>query len=88
MKHKLTFTKSNKICFYDTDKDKNLSIVDVAFDNGILLKAGCRSGYCQTCQAELTAGEVEYSTQPPTGVKDGCVLTCITKPLSDCVINA
>lgn len=88
MVHKIHFVKSNITLNYDSEVDKALSILDKAFDNDFIIRAGCRSGYCGTCQLQLLEGEVKYFYDPPPLAPDkGSILACSTYPVSDIKIN-
>ncbi|WP_105168331.1 class I ribonucleotide reductase maintenance protein YfaE [Pseudoalteromonas sp. T1lg23B] len=43
----------------------------------------CREGFCGACRAKLDAGEVAYNQEPLAFVRDGEILLCCTKPLTD-----
>ncbi|MCF6434040.1 MULTISPECIES: class I ribonucleotide reductase maintenance protein YfaE [Pseudoalteromonas] len=43
----------------------------------------CREGFCGACRAKLESGEVVYNQEPLAFVRDGEVLLCCTKPLTD-----
>lgn len=88
MIYKIHFVKSNLTLEYDSVDDKALSILDKAFDNDLFLRAGCRSGYCGTCQLELLEGEVKYFYDPPpVAPNSGFILSCSTYPVSDIKVN-
>ncbi|MCM8532384.1 MAG: 2Fe-2S iron-sulfur cluster-binding protein [Lentisphaeraceae bacterium] len=89
MTFKITYRKSKIELEYCTEKHKNLSILDIAFDHDIFLKAGCRSGYCGTCQYILVSGDVKYFYDPPptTADKDS-ILICSCYPTSDIIVDA
>jgi ferredoxin len=85
---KIEFTKSGEVLEYCTIKHANLSILDMAFDHELPVRAGCRSGYCTTCQTKLLSGEVKYFYDPPPVPADnGAVLLCSCYPVSDLVIE-
>lgn len=87
MIYKLHFVQSNKTVDYDSVADKHLSILDMAFDNGIDVRAGCRSGYCGTCQSTILKGEVKYFYDPPTSADLSTILLCSCYPISNLEIN-
>lgn len=76
--------------------DKTLSIpddqyiLDIAEDAGIRLPSGCKQGECSACVAKLVSGEVDQSEQKflkSSEVADGYIVTCVTYPRSDCVLE-
>ena len=89
MIYQITFARTDKTVEYDSDKHSELSILDMAFDNDIFVRAGCRSGYCGACQTELISGEVKYFyNPPPLAPKEGFALLCSCYPISDVTIDA
>ncbi|MCH2205274.1 MAG: 2Fe-2S iron-sulfur cluster binding domain-containing protein [Lentisphaerales bacterium] len=88
MIYKINFTRSGRILEYCSHEHANLSILDLAFDNDVQIKAGCRSGYCSACQVEITKGDVKYFYDPPPVPADGgAALLCSCYPVSDLEIN-
>lgn len=82
------FKASQKTVVFDEEKHKNLSILDVASDAGLTLRAGCRNGYCQSCSIDLLSGEVEYFAGDPMDVEEGECLICSCVPKSDLIFDA
>lgn len=65
-------------------------ILDVAEAAGIRLPSGCRQGECSACIAKLVSGHVDQSEQKflhPSEIAAGYRVTCVTYPLSDCVLE-
>ena len=88
MIYKINFVQSNRVLEYDSESHKNLSILDIAFDNDLSVRAGCRSGYCGTCQSVIIKGDVKYFYDPPPVAPDqGTALLCSCYPVSDLEIN-
>lgn len=65
-------------------------IIDIAEETGIRLPSGCKQGECSACVAKLIKGEINQSEQKflrPHEIAAGYVITCVTYPLSDCVLE-
>ena len=88
MGYKVTFEKSGKVLEWNNSFE---SILDLAEDNGIEIEYECRQGFCGTCKVKLLSGEVEMDIED--GLEDddreeGFILTCVTVPKSDIVLEA
>jgi ferredoxin len=65
-------------------------ILDIAEEAGIKIPSGCKQGECSACVAKLISGEVDQSEQKflrPHEIQAGYIITCVTYPLSDCVLE-
>ncbi len=65
-------------------------IIDIVEEAGIRLPSGCKQGECSACVAKLISGEINQSEQKflrPHEIEAGYVITCLTYPLSDCVLE-
>ncbi|MTJ06212.1 2Fe-2S iron-sulfur cluster-binding protein [Anabaena sp. UHCC 0204] len=65
-------------------------IMDIAEASGIRLPSGCKQGECSACVAKLIKGEVDQSEQKflrSQEIQAGYVVTCVSYPLSDCVLE-
>ncbi|BBN81718.1 putative ferredoxin-like protein [Pseudoalteromonas sp. A25] len=59
------------------------SILDTLERANIDIAYQCREGFCGACRAKLDEGEVSYNQEPLAFVRDGEVLLCCTKPLTN-----
>ncbi|MEA5552812.1 2Fe-2S iron-sulfur cluster-binding protein [Anabaena cylindrica UHCC 0172] len=65
-------------------------IIDIAEEKGIRIPSGCKQGECSACVAKLISGEINQSEQKflrPQEIQAGYVITCVTYPLSDCILE-
>ena len=65
-------------------------IIDIAEEAAIRLPSGCKQGECSACVAKLINGEIDQSEQKflrPQEIAAGYVVTCVSYPLSDCVLE-
>lgn len=65
-------------------------VLDAAEKQGLTLPADCRAGSCYACAGKLTAGTVEQDGRNFLDAEElaaGYVLTCVTRPTSDCTIE-
>ena len=78
----LVFTKSGKEIACDSEE----IILEVAEQEGLELKCGCRMGACGACKLPLLEGKVNYDRDPEC--EPGYFLPCIAKPIGRVVIEA
>lgn len=73
------------------DVPGNRSILEVAEEHGMDLPYQCRMGVCGVCSAiRINGGDVnqdEGMFLSDREKEEGYVLTCIAKPLSDCILR-
>ena len=88
MTFKVFFKRSGRTLLYDNVQHEGLSLLDLAFDNELNPKAGCRSGYCGSCQSIIISGEVKYFYDPPpVPADDSAILLCGAYPVSDLALD-
>jgi len=69
-------------------------MLDAGIAAGLELPYSCRGGICGACVGKAITGEYDASdisdlefTMTPTEIKNGMVLTCMTRPVTDCVVE-
>lgn len=70
------FTKSKRVVTWE--KEKPMTLLELAESVGLIPDYGCRVGACGSCAAKLTCGSVSGGLQ-----MDGTVLTCSATPVSE-----
>ncbi len=63
------------------------SLLELALDNGIKARCGCRQGICGTCVTAIKHGDVEYERRPDKKPALGMCLPCIARPQGDLVLD-
>lgn len=88
MEYTIKFQTSDKILKWD---DRFESILELAEENGIDIEYECRQGICGTCKVKLLSGEVDMETEDgleDEEIQNGFILTCVSVPKSDIVLEA
>lgn len=71
---------------HEFDVEENETILDAAIRQNIGLPYGCRNGFCGSCVATLSAGEINYPEGRPAKLDEeaeGACLTCQGVPATD-----
>lgn len=66
--------------------DGSSTLLDVALNNSLKPKYGCRSGVCGTCACKLLRGKISYLQIPAASSAKDTILLCCARPESDVVL--
>jgi ferredoxin-NADP reductase/ferredoxin len=84
----IQFAKSNQTVPAEAD----LSILEIAEQEGVTIPSACRSGACGACKVMTRQGRVWYNSSPTAlsaaDKEAGYVLACIAQPLERVVVDA
>jgi uncharacterized protein len=63
------------------------TLLELAEACGVNARHSCRAGQCGTCKAVMCSGQVDYISQPASGLESGTCLPCISRPVTDLVLD-
>jgi ferredoxin len=73
------------------DAWREQSLLDSLEQGGLQWPSSCRSGTCRTCIGQLVSGQVQHAMEWPglsaEELAEGCLLSCVARPLSDVVLK-
>ena len=73
------------------DARADQSLLKSALQAGVTMLSSCRNGTCRTCICRLVIGRIEYEIEWPglsaEEKREGLVLPCVARPLSDAVLR-
>lgn len=73
--------------------DADVSILEAALEQGVVLPYGCKNGACGSCKAQVMSGSVEQGEHQPAALSSGDItlgyaLLCTARATSDLMIEA
>lgn len=82
----VTFESSHRTVTARCDR----TLLETAEAEGVAMTSVCRAGVCLSCRTRLTSGtaDCESSVLDPEDRAAGFILPCVTRPTSDCVMEA
>lgn len=75
------FKRSSKTVLWR--KDMDISLLELAEQEGLNPPSSCRAGSCHTCETSIFAGEVSYQIKPVKLPSEGAALICCARPNSE-----
>lgn len=84
----LVFATSNQEAVYDEE----LSILEVAEQEGVRIRSSCKQGICGACRVRKLEGDISYESEPEAldscDQEEGYILPCIASAIGRVVIEA
>jgi ferredoxin-NADP reductase/ferredoxin len=85
----VVFAKAGK----EVAADGELTILELADENGVKIRSSCRAGNCGTCKKKKLEGDVKMEGDDPEALEDserqeGYILTCVSYPRGRVVVDA
>ena len=73
------------------DARADQSVLKSALQSGVGMLSSCRNGTCRACICRLVIGRIAYEIEWPglsaEEKREGLVLTCVARPLTDLVLR-
>jgi len=73
------------------DARSDQSVLKSALQAGVRMASSCRNGTCRTCICRLVIGRIAYEIEWPglsaEEKREGLVLPCVARPLTDLVLR-
>jgi ferredoxin len=67
------------------------SLLKSALQSGVPMLSSCRNGTCRSCMCRLVIGRIDYEIEWPglsaEEKREGLVLPCVARPLTDVVLR-
>jgi ferredoxin-NADP reductase len=84
--HTLRFQRCNKAVVVSQDQ----SVLEAAEAAGVPIPSMCRAGVCGTCRTKVLEGQVEgdFDLIDDDDRREGYVLSCMARPVENCVVDA